>query len=272
MVPEYVLKYGQYSPFLCREYFGETITDSVTAPLVWLHSADPFRPSDLLQHIDHTTPRANYEPVPDLPDLNLENLAVLNEVRDGVAGSAALTSDDDVLLQAPWLLGQEPDAETGRIANVTACVVVLVEKGEDEMDAFYWYFYSYDRGPNITQVTEPLNGIFGDSPPDYSFGDHVGDWEHNMIRFKEGEPVGIYYSQHRDGASYDWNDGKISKKDERVSADFLYGMDLADTVDSPLSSALTARMPTMPRQGKSLSLVEVCRTLTLLVTTCMTLC
>jgi hypothetical protein len=114
----------------------------------------------------------SYKPVPDLPELNLENLAVLNDPDELVA---LTTHGDDVTAVAPWLKGQEPDA-SGRITNVTACVVVLIEKSPTVLDAFYWYFYSYDRGPNITQVTEPLNGIFGDSPPSYSFGDHVGDW------------------------------------------------------------------------------------------------
>ena len=41
-----------------------------------------------------------------------------------------------------------------------------------------------------------------------------------MIRFQDGEPVGIYYSQHRDGAAYDWNDERISKTGVRVRATF----------------------------------------------------
>lgn len=38
-----------------------------------------------------------------------------------------------------------------------------------------------------------------------------------MIRFHDGEPIGIYYSQHRDGASYQWDDEAVSKQDGRVS-------------------------------------------------------
>ncbi len=40
--------------------------------------------------------------------------------------------------------------------------------------------------------------------------------EHNMIRFHDGEPTGIYYSQHSDGAAYDWNDEILSMADNRV--------------------------------------------------------
>lgn len=37
-----------------------------------------------------------------------------------------------------------------------------------------------------------------------------------MIRFKDGQPEGIYYSQHRDGASYSWDHSVLSKQDGRV--------------------------------------------------------
>lgn len=41
-----------------------------------------------------------------------------------------------------------------------------------------------------------------------------------MIRFHNGEPTGIYYSQHRDGTSYQWNDEAVTKQDGRVSGSF----------------------------------------------------
>lgn len=189
------------------------------APLVWLHSQDPFRPADLLQHIRHTTPMAGSEPVDIVTELDLDNLALLNEVSEE---RVALTSKDNVTSLPDWLLGETPDS-TGKLANATACVVILVDKGPLDIDAFYFYFYSYDRGPNITQVMEPLNGIFGKDVPGYSFGDHVGDWEHNMVRFHNGKPTGIYYSQHRDGAAYNWDDQAISKTDDRPVVYSAYG-------------------------------------------------
>jgi hypothetical protein len=187
---------------------------------VWLHSEDPFRPSDLLEHIRHTTPELDYEPVPDLPPLDLDNLELLNELAP--PRKVALTSNVNVTSPPDWFFGKTPDA-SGKIENVTACVVILVEKSDVELDAFYFYFYSYDRGPNITQVLEPLNGIFGKDVPGYTFGDHVGDWEHNMIRFKDEKPTGIYYSQHRDGTSYKWDDAAISKTGGRPLVYSAYG-------------------------------------------------
>lgn len=121
--------------------------------------------------------------------------------------------------------GSAPDASTGRLGdNATACAVILVDRedgvaGED-LDAFFFYFYSYDQGPNITQVMEPLDQLVKGPKADTGmhFGNHVGDWEHNMVRFTGGEPVGIYYSQHEGGTAYSWDDSQVTLEDERVCA------------------------------------------------------
>ncbi|KMU81686.1 hypothetical protein CISG_02704 [Coccidioides immitis RMSCC 3703] len=41
--------------------------------------------------------------------------------------------------------------------------------------------------------------------PEGAFGNHVGDWEHNMIRFENGQPQAIWYSQHASGHAFEWN-------------------------------------------------------------------
>ncbi|UKZ74667.1 hypothetical protein TrVFT333_002337 [Trichoderma virens FT-333] len=191
------------------------------APLVWLHSDDPFRPADLLQHIRHTTPAINQNSVPDLPELDLDSLALLNDVDVG-SGEVALTSNDDITTLPMWLYGSLPD-ESGRIANATPCAVILVEKSPRDVDAFFFYFYSYDRGANISQVLEPLNRLIEDTEHGMHFGDHVGDWEHNMVRFRDGKPTGIFYSQHTSGAAYDWNDKALSMKSGRPLVFSAYG-------------------------------------------------
>lgn len=38
-----------------------------------------------------------------------------------------------------------------------------------------------------------------------------------MIRFRDGKPTGIYFSQHSDGAAYKWDDEGLTIEDERVS-------------------------------------------------------
>ncbi|KDN71289.1 putative vacuolar protein sorting-associated protein 62 [Colletotrichum sublineola] len=182
------------------------------APLLWLHSDDRYMPSDLLAHIRHTSPVLDGKPVPDLPPLDLDNLEILNEFGDEVA----LTSDDDPTTYPAWLFGAPPDPD-GRVRDATPCVVILVDKNERDVDAFYFYFYSYNEGPNITQVLEPFNHVVGGekAASGMHFGDHIGDWEHNMIRFRDGKPVGIYFSQHVDGASYSWDDSELSTTDGR---------------------------------------------------------
>ena len=37
------------------------------------------------------------------------------------------------------------------------------------------------------------------------FGNHVGDWEHTMVRFRFGAPVYVHMSAHSDGHSYKYD-------------------------------------------------------------------
>jgi hypothetical protein len=145
------------------------------APMIWLHSEDPFRPSDLLAHIRHTKPMINQKLIPDIPELDPDNLDMLNEFTKDGCVALSTTSIDEVTSLAPWLLGETPDA-AGNIHDGVPCVVVLVNKGEGETDAFYFYFYSYDRGPNITQVLPPFNSVIQNTGDGMHFGNHVGDW------------------------------------------------------------------------------------------------
>ncbi|KAI8296074.1 putative vacuolar protein sorting-associated protein TDA6 [Colletotrichum sp. SAR 10_99] len=153
----------------CPEYVARH------APLLWLHSDDPFKPSDLLTHVRHTTPAVDRKPISGLPPLDLDNLEILNEY--GSKDHVALVSNDDPTTYPKWLYGEAPD-ETGRIHNSTPCVVVIVEKNERELDAFYFYFYSFNEGPNITQVLEPLDRLVKGpkAASGMHFGDHIGDW------------------------------------------------------------------------------------------------
>ncbi|SPJ74239.1 uncharacterized protein FTOL_03969 [Fusarium torulosum] len=177
------------------------------APLVWLHSEDRFMPSDLAAHVSNTIPKLDGEPISG-PSVDLENLAELNSHG---GEDVALTSKEDPLTYPPWILGEAPDAR-GRIHDSIPCAVILVEKSDVDIDAFYFYFYSYNEGPNITQVLEPIDWFIGgkELAAGLHFGNHVGDWEHNMVRFHNGTPVGVYYSQHVDGVGYKWDDSKIN--------------------------------------------------------------
>lgn len=37
-----------------------------------------------------------------------------------------------------------------------------------------------------------------------------------MVRFRNGKPTGIYFSQHSDGSAYDWSDQALTIENERV--------------------------------------------------------
>lgn len=152
-VPGFVTRYGMKPPHSvildlharhAREDMGLTCipkdANSLynTAPLVWLHSEDPFRPSDILQHVRHTTPMVHTTPIAGLPELDLDNLALLNEGL-GASGQVALTANDDITKLPRWLFGEVPDA-SGRLQTATPCAVILVESEQDSShtDAFYF--------------------------------------------------------------------------------------------------------------------------------------
>jgi hypothetical protein len=49
------------------------------------------------------------------------------------------------------------------------------------------YFYAYNLG----------NSVLGSE-----WGNHIGDWEHNMVRFINGTPTHVWYSQHGNGQAF----------------------------------------------------------------------
>lgn len=121
---------------------------------------------------------ADGKAVDGLPELDLGNLALLNDRGTGGHPVALTAARDEVTQLPPWFLGETPD-ESGRLHNATACVVILVESEGDlgDLAAFYFYFYSYNRGADITRVLEPIKGMLEENlEPGMHFGDHVGDW------------------------------------------------------------------------------------------------
>ncbi|KAI9167746.1 Vacuolar protein sorting-associated protein [Paramyrothecium foliicola] len=66
-------------------------------------------------------------------------------------------------------------------------ILVLVDKGSGVLDAFWFFFYSYNLGQTVLGIR---------------FGNHVGDWEHCMMRFENGVPRGIFFSEHEGGQAY----------------------------------------------------------------------
>jgi Vacuolar protein sorting-associated protein 62 len=65
--------------------------------------------------------------------------------------------------------------------------LILVDKGHGILDAFWFYFYSYNLGTTVLNIR---------------FGNHVGDWEHSLIRFVNGTPKAVFFSAHSGGLAY----------------------------------------------------------------------
>jgi hypothetical protein len=80
-------------------------------------------------------------------------------------------------------------------------VLVVVDKGSGIVDAFWFFFYSYNLGQTVLNIR---------------FGNHVGDWEHCMIRFEHGTPRAMFLSEHAGGKAYAWK--AMEKKTSKGSA------------------------------------------------------
>ncbi|CAA9965410.1 DUF946 domain containing protein [Pyrenophora teres f. maculata] len=175
-VPDYVLKY---------------------APVVYLHSTETYFPTDIQTFLDHTTPRVNFTEVtgPSKP-LTTSNL-------NQMGSDVWLTSNDDVTKDPAWIKGTKPNAQGKTDRAITAAVIVN-DKGNGNVDAFYMYFTAYNYGGEVIGWSI-LN-----------FGNHVGDWEHTMVRFLNGEPQSIWYSQHANGQAFRYS--TVEKSGDRPIA------------------------------------------------------
>ena len=161
-VPDYVLKY---------------------APVVYLHSDEQYFPTDIKVFLDNTTPRVNFNEVsgPSKP-LTQDNV-------NSMGSDVYLTSNNDVTKNPEWIKGTRPDNE-GRTRDAVTAAVIVNDKGDGNVDAFYMYFYAYNYGGEVLGWSK-LN-----------FGNHVGDWEHTMVRFANGVPQAVWFSQHANGQAF----------------------------------------------------------------------
>ncbi|KAH6644399.1 hypothetical protein C7974DRAFT_383474 [Boeremia exigua] len=89
-------------------------------------------------------------------------------------------------------------------------VLVVVPKGDGVVDAFWFFFYSYNLGNTVFNVR---------------FGNHVGDWEHTTVRFHNGVPKAVFFSEHAFGEAYTWDAvEKMGKRPVGFSATGTHAM------------------------------------------------
>ncbi|KAK4151139.1 hypothetical protein C8A00DRAFT_45609 [Chaetomidium leptoderma] len=87
-------------------------------------------------------------------------------------------------------------------------VLILVDKGSGIVDAFWFFFYSYNLGQTVLNIR---------------FGNHVGDWEHCMVRFQHGVPRAMFLSEHAGGKAYLWKAlEKRIQKDGKPARPVIY--------------------------------------------------
>jgi hypothetical protein len=160
------------------------------APLVHLDQQEEFFPSDITAQLtnSHPTDKDN-KPIPNAASpLTLSNL-------ENLPNTTFVTSNEGITSIPPWFRGVRPDPNTHRTPGAMSSVIILAPKPTlSVLDVFYFYFYAYNAG------TSPL------SLPNFSFGNHVGDWEHVMIRFNTTstptQPTAAWYSAHSLGQAF----------------------------------------------------------------------
>jgi hypothetical protein len=248
------------------------------APLVHLFSGEQFWPSDIAEHLYHTTPTLNYTPLPlRWQKPTLRNLNGLDEFDHGKY--IFLTSKDNVEDRPEWLESEKnipnppsegeswedllgprsegrtysnrptdkdhtdegwvnavvennsdnqveeflapsenplreervtengspnppirpdlrrrkrqlgPQENTRGGSSGAPAVLVVVDKGHGIVDAFWFFFYSFNLGNIVLNIR---------------FGNHVGDWEHTAIRFHHGIPKAVFFSEHNFGSAYSY--------------------------------------------------------------------
>ena len=169
------------------------------APLVFLYSEERYLPYDIEKYVGHFRPTWRNGSTINIPGkdendpyyknqkLHLSDLEKLP--KSTKEELVFLSSLEDFDTDPDWLTGKynKPNFYNGEIKNAPATLIVT-DKGNGWVDAYWFYFYSFNLGPFV----------MGFGP----FGDHVGDWEHSLVRFYKGEPVVVWMSAHGGGGAY----------------------------------------------------------------------
>ncbi|KIY01533.1 uncharacterized protein Z520_03085 [Fonsecaea multimorphosa CBS 102226] len=168
-------------------------TKPTPAPVAYLDSTEIYFPSSIAGQLTHTHPEdGSGNNITGAPSpLTLDNLNSLNNFASG-GTDVYLTSDEGIEALPSWFRGVEPDS-TGSTGPTIASLIITVSKPNNTLDAFYFYFYAYNQGNWVLNL------------PSLEFGDHVGDWEHTMVRFVNGAPQAMWFSQHTSGEAFTYS-------------------------------------------------------------------
>jgi hypothetical protein len=189
----FVIGYGQY----LFTQWSIVLSTFVPAPLIWFDIGEQYYPSNISAQIQNTHPVLDSGETIDVTHpLDMNNLDSLNTY--GNSGrNIYLSSNNDITTRPTWLIGSPPDASR-KAGNTKSCAIIINNHGKGLVDVFYMYFYAFNMGSTV---------LFQE------LGNHVGDWEHNMIRFQDGRPTAIWFSQHANGEAFTYE--AVKKKGVR---------------------------------------------------------
>jgi hypothetical protein len=145
----------------------------------------------------------------------LDNLQELDDFRRSQYPTFTFTKKDGSFR---WRYHEElkrkrsmsPDHKPQGGRSDAPAVLIAVDKGHGVVDAFWFFFYSFNLGNVVFNVR---------------FGNHVGDWEHTMIRFHHGKPKAVFFSEHNFGSAYSYEAvEKIGKRPVIYSATGTHAM------------------------------------------------
>jgi hypothetical protein len=95
---------------------------------------------------------------------------------------------------------------------------MIREQGQ-YVDIIYWAFFPYNRGKKVCIGLMIYNTCLGKY---FSFGHHVGDWEHVTVRFKNYKVYSIYMKVHDEkitqefGGEFLWNGTAFRKGSKSI--------------------------------------------------------
>ncbi|VVT52070.1 uncharacterized protein SAPINGB_P003307 [Magnusiomyces paraingens] len=160
------------------------------APVVHLYAEEKYLPYSIEEFVKHFyVSTANGNNITQKLPLTLADLNIIQKNTNTAPEDIYLTALSNFDSDPNWITGVKniPDIETGLLKNAPATLIV-VDKGEGWVDAFWFYFYSFNLGPFV----------MGGGP----YGNHVGDWEHSLVRFYRGEPQLVWMSAHGGGTAF----------------------------------------------------------------------